>query len=209
MFEQIRLNGEIMGELIAQRENPFYYAFDNSLVSSSAVIDRRFPVYVSFDFNVNPLCAIICQHNDEVNYDSKAWLNIIGEIVIANSDIEEGCSRIQALYPGSVLWVTGDPSGRARTALKSNMNYFTAIREYLGLGAYQIKVLTNAPSHKDSSVLVNSILARHPNLKINPSCSHFINDLRFTTKTSERKKNKKNFKIEKKRKWSHCFSLTR
>src|SRR3990172_3580874 len=178
---------EVMAEDVDMVDKPFYYGFTERNIQKVS-LDPNLPLYISFDFNVNPLCAVVCQHNVEKLYRTTSRINIIDEIVIQNSDIYEACEVIKTRYAGRMIFITGDPSGRARSALtKGNENYFAVIRKALGLGPYQVKILASAPSHNNSSVLVNSLMSRHPAFHIDPKCKHLIADLRYIGRTKDGK----------------------
>ena len=89
------------------------------------------------------------------------------------------CDRILATYPNAVYIVTGDATGQSRSALtKGNINYYTVIKQKLGLSDGQIKVPSINPAVSDSRVLVNSIL-QNSDLIIDPSCEYLIEDLKY------------------------------
>ena len=69
------------------------------------------------------------------------------------------CDRIKAAYPFAVLFVTGDATGANRAAIsKGNINYYTVIRQHLGLNAPQMKTPSVNPAVSDNRVLLNAIL---------------------------------------------------
>jgi phage terminase large subunit len=135
------------------------------------------PIYISFDFNVSPCTALICQHPN-----NREWISIIDEIRLMNSDIYEVCERIETLYPNSFIYVTGDASGRNRSAMtKGSKNFYFIIRKELNLPSARFKIPSINPSLKNSRVLTNSILAKHPAILIDERCKYLLEDIRFVT----------------------------
>jgi hypothetical protein len=74
--------------------------------------------------------------------------------------------------------VTGDASGANRSAMtKGALNYYMIIRDELAIPKSAFKVPSVNPSIKNSRVLLNSMLEKHPDLIIDPSCHFLIHDL--------------------------------
>ena len=162
---------EIYGQFIDLTKNPFLYSFDFDRHVKDIAYDAKIPVNLSFDFNVDPITCIVVQ-------DNVKCINVIDEFRLQGSDIFKLCEQIKIKYP-KISRVTGDASGRARSALVSdNHNYYTVIER-------ELKVPPNAnitpranPKHHDSRVLCNSILATHKGIFINPRCKYLIRDIK-------------------------------
>lgn len=139
--------------------------------------DKELPIYLSFDFNVDPATCLICQHGK-----NKEWISIIDEIRLSNSDIYEVCERIEVMYPNAFFYVTGDASGRNRSAMtRGSKNYYFIIKSELKLNNNRFKIPSVNPSIKNSRVLTNSIFAKHPAILIDERCKYLIEDIRFMT----------------------------
>ena len=154
--------------------NPFAYAFDKSKhVSDEAIFKPFEPVMLSFDFNVDPITCIAFQG------DLISKIDFIHEFELPNSDIYELCDRIVAMFPNSVFMVTGDATGRARSAIsKGNINYYQIIKQKLRLSDTQLKTPTVNPSVADTRVLLNSLL-QNGTIRIHSSLKNFIRDLKY------------------------------
>ncbi len=150
------------------------FAFDSGRHIAQPEIgpDRGHVLYLSFDFNRNPICCSVIQCID-------AQIRVIEAIKLAKSDIYALCTHILALYPGYMYKVTGDSSGNNRSALvQDNMNYYTVIKKQLQLTDRQLDVPTSNPPLVDNQVLINSILTHH-DVRINAKkASALIYDLR-------------------------------
>lgn len=152
--------------------NPFLYGFNDEKHIGECSFDPYKELYLSFDFNVDPITCISCQH-----YDDKIF--IIDEFRLPNSDIYELCKRIHSKYPNALIRVTGDATGQNRSALtKGNMNYYTIIQLELGLADAQMDQPTINPAVSDSRVLCNSILQNYP-VTISPNCVKLIEDCKY------------------------------
>jgi phage terminase large subunit len=170
-----------------EKDNLFIYAFRSKAISNrkpgychvvkGLEVDYSLPVYISFDFNVDPCTALICQHAPD-----RGWISIIDEIRLTNSDIYEVCERIKVNWPNAFIYVTGDASGRNRSAMtKGGKNFFKIIKAELGLGSTRFKIPGQNPSIKNSRILTNSILAKHPATLIDERCKYLIEDLQNVT----------------------------
>lgn len=170
---------EIYGKRISVGSlKPFMYCFDDTRhLSEDVIYNPKFPVYLSFDFNVNPMTCVVVQHGFQ---DAKPFIYFIDEIHLQNSDIYEVCQRIRTSdYYNAHFQVTGDRSGLNRSGLKKNMNYYVAIKQELNLKDSQFTLPVN-PHFNESLVLCNSLLARHPNIKFHSvRCKQTIYDMRF------------------------------
>lgn len=162
----------VMGDWnVIENERPFIYAFRYDKHVEIG-IERHLPseVVLSFDFNVDPITCCVNQF-----YDNK--IRTIKEYRLLNSDIYEMCTRIKNDYPDAYFLVTGDASGKNRSALtRGNINYYNIIKNELRLGEHQFKLLAANPSHANRRALTNALLT-HFDVKIDASCKHLINDL--------------------------------
>jgi len=137
-------------------ENRWAFAFDSTKHIGFPELNREQVVYLSFDFNKNPISCSVIQ-----DYDGK--LRVIETIKLPNSDIYALCEHIQAYYPGCLFMATGDASGKSTSALvKDNLNYYIVIQKKLQLGPQQLMVPQVNPRLEHNQMLVNSILANYP-----------------------------------------------
>lgn len=155
-------------------ERQFAFKFTESKHTGKCEVDPRSEIYLSFDFNVEPITCIAAQMGND-------YIRVIKEFRLMDSDIYALCDTIKAeLGNGHILFVTGDASGTARDALvRGNMNYYTVIQSELELTSQQINVPRQNPSIHNSRVLLNAILARYPEFVIDKSCQYLVEDLNF------------------------------
>lgn len=167
-------------------ERPFAYAFKRTKnVQLNIQPVKNEPIILSFDFNVDPITCIAGQ-----SYQNK--IRIIQEFRLRNSDIYELCKTIRRTFGDRLFWVTGDASGSNRSAMtKGAMNFYTIIRDELQIPKSAFKVPTVNPSIKNSRVLLNSILEKHPDFAIDASCQFLIQDLQNVESTDHGEIDKK------------------
>lgn len=132
------------------------------------------PLTVSFDFNVEPMTAIVGQKLDTLTG------YIFDELQIDTGSTEEMCDIVKTKYPQWVgndnVIVTGDATGRNRQAvMQGNLNHYRVIKEGLDLRDSMLKVPLQNPAHKDSRVLGNSVL-QHANYFVTRNCEKVIQD---------------------------------
>lgn len=140
----------------ADKNNLWAFAFDkNKHVAESLEVDYSEILYLSFDFNKNPICCSVIQWSD-------GRVRVIETIKLANSDIYELCNYIKAKHPQATFMVTGDASGSNASALvRGNANYYTVIMAQLGVTMNQMHIPNANPRIEANQVLVNSLLSHY------------------------------------------------
>lgn len=172
-MDELSFRCEILAEDVDVSNNPFAYAFDEKRhLTDDFQPDPRQPIYLSFDFNKDPITCIAGQ---SIGND----IAIFREFGLSNSDIFQLCDAVLAAFPNASFLVTGDATGRNRSALtKGNYNYYTVIKEKLRLAPAQLKVGNINPSVADTRVLLNSLM-QNTQFKIHSSCTKLIKDCKY------------------------------
>ena len=131
------------------------FAFDGKKHIGEPELNPEHTVFLSFDFNKNPICCSVIQHYDK-------QVKVLETIKLANSDIYALCNYIKVYYPNLMYMVTGDATGKNTSALvRDNLNYYKVIMSELGIGPAQIKLPSVNPRLEDNQVLVNSLLTNY------------------------------------------------
>lgn len=153
-------------------DKPFAYAFSEERHVGKCEFNGNKEVLLSFDFNKDPCTAVAAQlYDDRIEY--------IHEFDKDN-DIESLCDRIKARFPFAVFLVTGDATGRNRSALiKGNINFYTIIQRVLGLIDTQMRQPTTNPAVSDRRVLLNSVLQNFKVIFDAEACEHTIQDMKY------------------------------
>lgn len=159
----------------AEVGNPFIFNFDKKKhVRPGLQALPNLPIILSFDFNVSPITCMAGQ------IDGMEMVRVLDEYRLLNSDIEELCLRILVDYSDRMLLVTGDASGQSRTALKRDLNYYKVIKQVLKLGMGQFKLPAANPPIKNTRVLCNALLKKHPNYLFSDRVPYLILDIEET-----------------------------
>lgn len=159
---------------VRENENLFAYGFDTLRnVSNEAVYQYGLPVYLSFDFNVNPATCAVFQHTHD-------WIYQIDEIRLTDASIYSVTDLIKSkeyFNESSTIFVTGDASGWAREKSTQSLDsMYMIIKRELNLPLQAIKTPKANPSHKKSRILYNSIFEKHKKCIIHPKCIYSIKD---------------------------------
>lgn len=160
--------------------DPYVYAFEKEKHEGSTTLDRNREVYLSFDFNRNPITCGVYQHYEIGD------IRGIENIQLPNSDIYKLCDRIKDTYRGCMFLVTGDATGRASNALvKDGINYYTVIKERLELSMTQIRVPTVNPVVSENRMLVNASFHTGKVILDKVKCAPLIFDCQYVGVTED------------------------
>ncbi len=159
----------------------FCYSFNEEKHIGKCEVNYDYPVYLSFDFNYNPICVGVYQHYDNTIYCPEI-------IKLENSNIYSLCEVIKTKLPNALFIVTGDMSGKSHSALsKDNLTYFKAIRQALNIPDSQMQIKGVNPRLEQNQVLVNAIL-EHYNIQIDPDkAASLVFDCKFVRIDNEKK----------------------
>lgn len=164
---------EIDGEFCDTSERKFLYAFSEAHIVESYQPNPHLPLLVSFDFNKDPMTAVIGQSvNSITSY-------VFDEIEMNSGSTPEVCEAIRRRYSKWLynLDITGDATGRNRSALtRGNLNHYRVIKSELQLTERNLLVGKTNPALSDSRILCNSVLQNAKHF-ITKNCTRTINDL--------------------------------
>ena len=143
---------EYLASFITDELDAWAYSYDPAKHMGKTTLNKQREVYLSFDFNRNPITCGVFQHDG-------TQIRGIEQIKLRNSNIYNLCDYITANYTGCMFIVTGDATGKASSALvQDNINYYTVIKNKLNLSNGQLRLPTVNPPIQENRVLVNSIL---------------------------------------------------
>jgi hypothetical protein len=144
------------------------FAFSEKKHVGKVEWNKKEPLYISFDFNRNPIVCSAWQHYGRM-------IRGIRTIKLKDSTIHRLCQEIEAFFPNALFFVTGDASGAVPTTM-SNMHNFDVIKNYFRLGSNQMNVSRSNPRLEDSRVFCNSILEQYGFVVDKDNCKDFIFD---------------------------------
>ena len=142
---------------LSDKTNLWAFEYNAEKHSKEAIFRPEEIVYLSFDFNVNPICCAVIQAYS-------AFVGVMEIIKLPNSGTEQLCEYIlQSRYRNCAFKVTGDASGNNRnTSQIDNQHNYAIIQRKLRLNAFSFNVPSSNPSLHQNKVLVNSILRNYP-----------------------------------------------
>lgn len=172
-LDEINFKQEYLAEYVDANDRPFLYKFDvKKHVIDNYTPNTHLPILASFDFNKDPMTALIGQQVD-------IWTAYaFAEINLPEGSTPEVCDLLLVDY---VKWmdnidVTGDATGRNRSALTvGNLNHYRIIKQKLDLEDDNLKMPKVNPALSDSRVLCNSVL-QNANFYITKNCKKTIRD---------------------------------
>ncbi len=172
---------EVLGRFLNVRQGRAYYAFSRADHVRKAGYNEVLPIHWTWDFNVSPMCSLICQrHDDEV------W--VLDEIVLPTSSTPEVCREFVARWgkhgagPNRRVLIYGDASGAHSHSVSGRSDY-DVIREFFrGLPEFDVRLQVPSanPPVRDR---LNQVNARFENAEgqrqvmIDPRCKELIADL--------------------------------
>ncbi len=138
-----------------KNDMPWAFAFDRAKHVGRPVADRAYDLYLSFDFNRNPMCCNVFQWDGRKVRGIKTYK-------LPNMGVEGVCDRILVDFPGYLYIVTGDYSGAtATTIFEEQVSNYTMIQRKLNLADAQIQIQPNPRLAKNRTV-VNMALQEIP-----------------------------------------------
>lgn len=183
-LNKIRVN--IEGDWgIEDNSNPWLYNFDLSKNVGEVPFLQAYPIYLSFDFNIDPFACTIWQMSPSKG-GAGDFIHCIDEVV-GELRIEDTCKIIKSRYPRSIIYVTGDRSGSNRI-LGANQTLYQSIATHLGLNNKVMNLNTHNLEHSDSRELINTMFWSYPSIKIHPRCKTLIRDCQIAKCDEKSKK---------------------
>lgn len=163
---------------LEENTNPWLEAFDEEKhVKDTLPFFRDWPVYLSFDFNRSPVTCVAMQKS-QVMGTTNSFIHFIKEFG-GNMQLENLCQQIKAYFPTSILYVTGDKTGKnGNVGFEGrHTTYYSMIAKYMKINARMMDIDGKNMEHNDSRVLINTMLYNYPNIFISrEGCPLLIND---------------------------------
>lgn len=174
LYERLRL---LNGEWFARDDSLSYFFLEfnraKHAIEEYYLPDDTLPLWLSFDFNIDPCTAIVAQKDD---FNSTATIYDVHQV---NGGTEALCNEIVDLYKHYDLMVTGDFSGATRSSKSGNTTDWSIIQDKFDLNTWQM-TLTHKQNerHLLSRKVVNYFL-KHADFAIcnTKGTQALINDL--------------------------------
>lgn len=174
-LDDLTYRQEYLAEDVDANDRPYLYSFSDSLhviPKASFVPNPHLPILFSYDFNKEPMTALIAQ---QINLQEAV---IFDEVELKEGSTPEITDILKAKF---IQWsnnvdVTGDATGRNRSALTvGNLNHYRIIKDVLQLNDRNLLVPKQNVAHRDSRVLCNSVL-QNAKIRVTDNCQKTIMD---------------------------------
>jgi len=206
---------EVMCKFVESSNDMFLNALQDAdiadrVFSRSNLFNPRWEMKLTFDFNRNPMAALLIQHN--ADYSEIRVVKEFGAIGEEKVNIDYTCEQVKQWlfmqfgarvgtwgnrkYPCTLpLMITGDATGRAVHASQSDsLNFFQLIRNNLGLNDEQFILRKANQTHAVSFLQMNQYLEQHKRIFIDPTqCPRLKADMFAAKMTAQRSIDKKGF----------------
>lgn len=156
-------------------------------------INPAAPLYLSFDFNKNPMAATLFQKGDANEY-----IYAVKEFGAAHAQkvsiyhvceqIRDWCIATLRRRPSDLdLYITGDATGNTSDPRqREGLTFFQIILSELDLRPRSLRLFPRNPPHSESFLHLNSYLGLHPNFKIaEDACPRLRADLIHARATAD------------------------
>lgn len=165
---------------VVDKSGKFLYTFSSSNVAKGIPMDGNLPLWVSFDFNIDPMTVTIAQRFDQET------LCCFKSLQLPNSDIHAMCDRIKTDYHGWNLICTGDASGNNETGVtRGKSSYWKEIKRELNLRDNQLQIRSKNLGLHESRVLCNVVLRTMNVFLDEEGCAPLIQECKYA-KVDER-----------------------
>ncbi len=194
-YDERSYRQEALGEYLNVNSGQAYYAFDRRTNVRPVRYDPNLPLIWCLDFNINPMCSVICQATDATSQldrmsgRKRAVVNVLDELYLPNCPTPRACEefgRRAAKYSnGSILQVTlyGDATAQRRQTASAGATsdweavkeFFSRNREYKPIYRYK----PSNPAPRDRVAAVNGMLRNaltETHLFVDPRCEKLIRD---------------------------------
>lgn len=184
LYDDILARQEIDGRIISTQVGRSYHQFSELLnVVSKWDYDPRLPLYFCWDFNASimPMACVIAQerYNEKMRWSE---IQVLDEVVIQHSNVEEVCNELIARYQGhrAGVHIFGDRSGHdgaSKSDYETIKQILDPIFPYLQFKQQHDK----NPDQLDRIASVNAMLKNnlhHRRLFIHPKCHQIIEDFK-------------------------------
>ena len=177
---RIRLNGELLPGLSGSRAYPAFNALVNVRPQPDIVLRR--PLCWTWDFNVDPMCSLVCQRERLPN--NKTLFRVYKELVIHGSgNVPDMCEMFYNYHPrhDAELWLFGDSTSKGRSKQTGKSDYTVILNTMRQFRVpLKMRVPETNPSIPDRLAAVNRVCRDEDaeiRLEIDPSCVELISDL--------------------------------
>lgn len=146
-------------------------------VREDLTINKQFPIHLTCDFNVDPMCWYICQDYGNTTY-------ILYEFIVENTTTPD-CAQLVVETLGETfkqhpIIINGDATGNSRTTKGVDYNLLKTVLYREGFTNLRVETLNKNPSIEWRMSCFNEWMLDHTgkhHILIHPQCKYFIYNL--------------------------------
>lgn len=180
----------VLGEDIDFAQGLVTKHFNRDLQVKDIKFNPKFPIHVTCDFNVDPMCWYICQHYDGNVYILKELVNTNTTTALSTRLLAEVLTN----HKENVIIINGDSSGNSDTTKGADYVIMRNELRRLGFTNIDIRILPKNPPIPYRINCWNNMVYgpdKKPHVFIHPSCKYLlynIENLEMEPGTSRPKK---------------------
>lgn len=157
--------------------NRVYHAFDRTIHVKSRKMDPRRPILVGMDFNLDPMSAVLFQHDD------RNAIHVFDEIILNGSNTFEMAEELERRYwrQKRQIVIYPDPAGTQKATQSRGQSDISILRDDKGFK--RLKYRRKHPRVRDRVNSVNRMLRTSDGtvrMWVDPKCKEFISSLEQT-----------------------------
>lgn len=164
---------------ITMSDKQWLFAFTRSRNVGKTTYNPKLPLYVSFDFNRDPMTCSMWQITSNCVYG-------IDTIKLHNATTRMICVEIEKRYPRAMLIITGDCAGNNATTM-SLLNNYEEIRMFFRLGRSSVQVSNTNPRLAESRLFMNNLFEQYNIIVDEERCKPLIFDFENVMSDNENK----------------------
>lgn len=179
----------------ADVQNAFAYNFEYDKHVKECKFLPNEQVRLIWDFNLNPF-VVLAAH---IFRDAQGHhIHFFKELVLEPGNVYQMCELVKETFPPQAIdrmLLAGDHTSNKREIThRENLSAWKIIIKELNISPKRVQVRANPRQAqiKDNRMVVNAALARHPDLRFDPSMSITINEMMYTEADEDGKLLKKN-----------------
>jgi hypothetical protein len=178
-YDERFFNQEVLGQYLNVQTGLVYRSFNRDEHVRNLEINRRLPLLWALDFNVDPMCSVVAQIENET-------VMVVDEIVLPQASTYDACEEFHARYgehrAGVVVY--GDVSGNAKHTTGSSDYHI--IREFFRNSGVKVSYQvgkSNPPVRDRVNVMNGKMRSAGGDLQlyVNKKCKELVKDFEQVT----------------------------
>lgn len=125
----------VKGEIVELRQGYIYTEYSDVHNVMDLEFDETKDIYWTHDFNINPMCSLICQEEEE-------GLSVVDEITLWAADELDVAEEFVERYKDfrKTVWLYGDPNGLNASRKDSKLSSYKIIYDHLRSKGFDVRM---------------------------------------------------------------------